>query len=1019
MARFRIARLLGAVLTISVMTGSVALPAMAAEEIRSAAEAAQETGEEGTTDTEETTEEQQAEEESAGKPSEEHSAEEREEENADAGNENAEAVSTQKPAESAQCIAAQEQVQDQDTQAEADPAENSPETESAETDEIEPDETESDETETEGEETLPVLSAETSVSEESVTDAAKSGKEAPLTDEQGELTAENGNAANVAKEGVQAYEMDLRSSSDAVTVGQTATVTATITFTAPSEESFDMTAEAAAGALSWQIDASGAAAITQASEVQTVKNRTGAQESGGGTAAEEGAAPDETVSEKMASEEMASEETVVYSGSVTQTVTVRGVAEGTAGVTAAAGEESRSVQLKVNPVPVQLGQAANLYWRDTTVLTWDKVKNAGQYRVVISVYEGNKSYAGVIMTSANSCDAEDKIVALIRNYKASFTGASYSVKASVQAISKDTVHFKNGAAASAPGMRYLDTTYREALSRNGWFQKGGEWYFYEAGVKQTGWFGFSGKKYYFYADGRMAHDCWIGKKYLKSNGEMARDEWVAGYKYYVDKNGDKADKSTFVTKFFYKTAKGWHYKRTNGKPEFKNTWASIFNRMYYFDEGGNIKTGFFTVAGKRYFADYTGTPVTGLGARRTGWITVPSGTYWLDDNGVMQRSAWVDKKQYYVDAGGHRCDWITYNNLRNVNTSNRLGYYIGSSGSAPEQSIAAYDAAYKNGNRIMVVDLRFTKDNVPVCFHDDLVGYARYKNGDEPGSRPSVSKSTLSQLNNYDYGIKWGNQYKGTKVLTLEQMAAWIAKHSDTELYIEVKVDSMNAEQIKKTAAVLNKYKVMGNSSMIFGVSSASDTRAQRVHNAAPSLRIGFTTSAVNDVAVAQIKKAKGARNEVFLWCWDKTGLTASKVKTLRALDVQYECGTFSTLDQILKYYAKGSAYSYNSGVETDGAAFHQMLRAATMHEKAKWVKTAKGWQYRLASGNYVRSQWRTISGKRYYFTADAVMKTGWMSKSGKMYYFDSNGVMAIGTKTIGGHVYKFGTDGVFIKKIK
>lgn len=1006
MARFQIARLLGAVLTISVMTGSVAFPAMAAEEIRSAADAAQETGEEGTSDAAETTMQEQEEEEPAGKLSEDRSAEEKsEEEDAGAEEENAEGTSSEPSAESAANAAAQgqDQVQVQDAQTEADPALIGQEAETAEASE-EPDKDSdkegSDKKETEGEETLPASGAETAVPEESVTDTAKSDKEEPLTADSSELTAEN---TNVAKEGVQPYKMDLRSSSNAIKVGQTATITATITFSASSEESFDRTAEAAAGALSWKI-ASGAAVIAQTSEVQTVKNRTGVQESGEGTAAEEGAP---------------AEETVVYSGSVTQTVTVRGVAEGTAGVTAAAGAESRSVQLKVNPVPVQLGKATNLYWRDTTVLAWDKVKNAEQYRVVVSVCEGNKSCSGVIMTSANSCDAEDKIVALIRANKASFTGASYSVKASVQAINSDTVHFKNGAAVSAPGMRYLHTTYREALSRNGWFQKGGEWYFYEAGVKQTGWFAFCGKKYYLYADGRMAHDRWIGKKYLKSNGEMARDEWVAGYKYYVDKNGNKVDKSTFVTKFFYKTAQGWHFKRSNGKPEFKNTWVSLFNRMYYFDGSGNIKTGFFTVGGKKYFADYKGTPETGLGARRKGWITVPSGTYWLDDNGVVQRSTWVDKKQYYVDAKGHKCDWITYNSLRNVNTSNRLGYYINKSGSAPEQSIAAYDAAYKNGNRIMVVDLRFTKDNVPVCLHDDLVAYARYKDGDIPGSRPSVSKSTLSQLNNYDYGIKWGNQYKGTKVLTLEQMAAWIAKHSDTELYIEVKVNSMNAAQIKKTAAILNKYKVMGNSSMVFGVSSASDTRAQRVHNAAPSLRIGFTTSAVNDVAVSQIKKAKGAGNEVFLWCWDKTGLTADKVKTLRGLDVQYECGTFSTLDQIMKYYAKGRAYSYNSGVETDGAAFHQLLRAATMHEKAKWVKTAKGWQYRLASGNYVKNQWRTISGKKYYFTANAVMKTGWLRQNGRQYYFDSNGVMATGNKTINGHVYKFGTDGVFIKKIK
>ena len=684
-----------------------------------------------------------------------------------------------------------------------------------------------------------------------------------------------------------------------------------------------------------------------------------------------------------------------------------------------AGEERRSTEIKVNPVPAVLGRPTNFYWKDTTVLTWDKVKNAGQYRVVVSIYEGKKSYAGVITTSSNSCDVEDKIVALIRNYKASFTGPSYSVRASVQAISSDTVHYRNGEAASAPGFRYLNSTFQEAVSRNGWFQKGGEWYFYEAGVKQIGWFAFGGKKYYLYQDGRMAHDCWIGKKYLKTSGEMAKDEWVDGYRFYVDKNGDKDEKLTFVSRLFFKTAKGWHYKRTNGKPEFKNTWASIFNRMYYFDADGVIRTGFFNVGGKRYFADYTGTLETGLGARKTGWVTVPSGTYWFDDGGVMQRSSWVDKKQYYVDPYGHKIDWITYNNLRNVNTSNRLGYHVYNSGSDPEQSIAGYETAYKKGNRIMVVDLRFTKDNVPVCFHDDLIEYARLRNGSVPENRPSVSKSTLSQLNAYDYGIKWGSKYSGTKVLTLDQMAAWIAKHKDAELYIEVKTAGMNATQIQKTLAVLNKYKIVDNSSMIFDVSAASDTRAQRVHSASPSLRIGITTSSVNDVAVTQIKKAKGADNEVFMWCWETTGLTADKVNMLRSLHVQYECGTFTTLDQILGYYSKGKAYSYNSGVETEGAVFHQLLRAATMHEKAKWEKTAKGWKYKLASGNYVRSRWMTIAGKKYYFTGDAIMKTGWMSQSGKLYYFDSSGAMATGNKTINGHVYQFGADGVFVKKVK
>ena len=1003
MTRFRIARLLGAVLTISVMTGSVALPAMAAEETAVVADEAQETGDEGAEDKEETDPEAAAEEETK----EEQDPDQTSEENPGGAGTDAENAEDEEEAAAPQSGEALE------GEAENGEAENGGADEAASAEEAAdhsmsaPDE----ESETmEGEETLPVFSAETEVSSDSVIGASVDLKDTEKGADVSALQKEE-KAGAVLVSVSQSSEMNLSASAAEIQVGQTAAVTATITVTAPSEEAFDSAAAAAAESLTWEIDGSGTAAIAQAAEVQIVKESTGTQAQQAG--AESGSA------EAPSGEETSTEEAIACSGTITQTVTVKGSKEGTANVTAMAGEERRSTEIKVNPVPAVLGRPTNLYWKDTTVLTWDKVKNAGQYRVVVSIYEGKKSYAGVITTSSNSCDVEDKIVALIRNYKASFTGASYSVRASVQAISSDTVHYRNGEAASAPGFRYLNSTFQEAVSRNGWFQKGGEWYFYEAGVKQTGWFAFGGKKYYLYQDGRMAHDCWIGKKYLKSSGEMAKDEWVAGYRFYVDKNGDKDEKLTFVSRLFFKTAKGWHYKRTNGKPEFKNTWASIFNRMYYFDADGVIKTGFFNVGGKRYFADYTGTLETGLGARKTGWVTVPSGTYWFDDGGVMQRSSWVDKKQYYVDPYGHKIDWITYNNLRNVNTSNRLGYHVYNSGSDPEQSIAGYETAYKKGNRIMVVDLRFTKDNVPVCFHDDLIEYARLRNGSVPENRPSVSKSTLSQLNAYDYGIKWGSKYSGTKVLTLDQMAAWIAKHKDAELYIEVKTAGMNATQIQKTLAVLNKYKIVDNSSMIFDVSAASDTRAQRVHSASPSLRIGITTSSVNDVAVTQIKKAKGADNEVFMWCWETTGLTADKVNMLRSLNVQYECGTFTTLDQILSYYSKGKAYSYNSGVETEGAVFHQLLRAATMHEKAKWEKTAKGWKYKLASGNYVRSRWMTIAGKKYYFTGDAIMKTGWMSQSGKLYYFDSSGAIATGNKTINGHVYQFGADGVFVKKVK
>ena len=404
---------------------------------------------------------------------------------------------------------------------------------------------------------------------------------------------------------------------------------------------------------------------------------------------------------------------------------------------------------------------------------------------------------------------------------------------------------------------------------------------------------------------------------------------------------------------------------------------------------------------------------------RTGWVKVGGYYYWFDDTGAMVTKNWVDKKQYYVNAAGHRVGWITYANLRNVGTSNRLGYYIGRKGSAPEQSIAAYDEAYKAGNRIMVIDLLFTKDNVPVCLHDNEVKYARMKDGSEPSKRPVVSALTLKQLGQYDFGIKWGQKYKGTPVLTLEQMAKWIKSHPDTEVYIEVKGTTMNAAQIKAATTILDKYKITDRSSMIFSVSKTTDTRAQRVHKASPKLRIGITTASVGTVALQQLSQAKGADNEVFLWCWKTTAMNASIVNKLRSMDVQFECGTMYTLSDVLDYYNKGSAYIYNTGIETDGAVFHKQLSTATCHDKAKWVSTAKGWKYKQIDTSYARNKWLTIAGSRYHFNKDGIMQTGWLNLGGKMYYLNAKGAMVTGTVTIAKHVYEFDANGVMVRKIK
>jgi glucan-binding YG repeat protein len=138
-------------------------------------------------------------------------------------------------------------------------------------------------------------------------------------------------------------------------------------------------------------------------------------------------------------------------------------------------------------------------------------------------------------------------------------------------------------------------------------------------------------------------------------------------------------------------------------------------------------------------------------------------------------------------------------------------------------------------------------------------------------------------------------------------------------------------------------------------------------------------------------------------------------------LDVQFECGTFdkaSDLDEILSYYAKGTAYSYTTGIETAGDVFHKLLRTATCHEKAHWVTTAAGKKYMLIDGTYVRNKWFTLDGKTYRFDKNGIMLKGWFTLNGKRYYLNSRGERITGKRTVNGHMYLFDEDGVARKRL-
>ena len=109
----------------------------------------------------------------------------------------------------------------------------------------------------------------------------------------------------------------------------------------------------------------------------------------------------------------------------------------------------------------------------------------------------------------------------------------------------------------------------------------------------------------------------------------------------------------------------------------------------------------------------------------------------------------------------------------------------GESGNIPENTILALESAVKIGVDVLESDIRFTKDNVPILYHDeDLVRIT--------GKDDKVRKKTLDELLQYDLGYNFttdvGRTYpfrgQGLTVVTLEEA---LKRFPDTILNLDIK----------------------------------------------------------------------------------------------------------------------------------------------------------------------------------------------------------------------------------------
>ena len=254
---------------------------------------------------------------------------------------------------------------------------------------------------------------------------------------------------------------------------------------------------------------------------------------------------------------------------------------------------------------------------------------------------------------------------------------------------------------------------------------------------------------------------------------------------------------------------------------------------------------------------------------------------------------------------------------------------IGAGMSYPHHSINAYKEAYKKGFRTLLCDLMFTSDNVPVCFHDLYLNQNYHDVYDANGVLVStttpiyVKEHTYDELNNYDYGLYMGTQFKGYPLLKFEDMLK-LVKYLGVDVYVEIK--EMTEAQAKIACDLVRKYGINERTSW-----SGKIAHLKSVTNNIINARVAHIPSKIDDEEISLLNSLKTGQNKVFAFAWDTTVLNDDIVNKLIENDIAFEFGTLDDEQSIIDYFNRGDAYNYCTGIETNSIVAGKVLLESSL----------------------------------------------------------------------------------------
>ena len=157
----------------------------------------------------------------------------------------------------------------------------------------------------------------------------------------------------------------------------------------------------------------------------------------------------------------------------------------------------------------------------------------------------------------------------------------------------------------------------------------------------------------------------------------------------------------------------------------------------------------------------------------------------------------------YIEEG--RRPWLYRNGGRSVVPFDdvmpypRLCAHRGFSTVAPENSMPAFGAAISLGAQEIEFDLWPTADGEIVSCHDATLD--RVSDG-----MGKIYEKTYAELINLDFGVKFGEQFKGLRIVRFEDILQKFAGHVIMNIHVKTRSDTYDEAAMKKIVALIREY---------------------------------------------------------------------------------------------------------------------------------------------------------------------------------------------------------------------